>query len=145
MTVLGDRVLSPVCLVRRRTYRGGSADRKTWAPVKAPVAGIFIGCRTYANGELGGGYAHDDPLYFIPKEYIKIALIVVDVHTNPIPVPLEEMVAAPTMCPDCGQEIDPETCYCGDPIGGRAYHDGHSPVPMGCACGYAQDGDGKLE
>lgn len=36
-------------------------------------------------------------------------------------------------CAGCGQEIDPETCGCGDSI--DHYPDGHSPIPMGCECG----------
>lgn len=43
-------------------------------------------------------------------------------------------------CPDCKQEIDPDVCWCGiltddhDP-----FYDGHTPVPMGCICGYIQN------
>jgi len=40
----------------------------------------------------------------------------------------------PTICPGCKQEIDPDTCWCGDLMKGHSY-DGHSPVPMGCDCG----------
>jgi len=40
------------------------------------------------------------------------------------------------VCPDCGREIDPEVCWCGET---KAGHDpfwfGHSFVPMGCDCG----------
>jgi hypothetical protein len=38
-------------------------------------------------------------------------------------------------CPNCKQEIDPETCHCGDPMDGHSGE--HSGVPMGCMCGYA--------
>ena len=34
-----------------------------------------------------------------------------------------------------GQEIDPETCCCGDLIDHSPWA-GHMPVPMGCVCGY---------
>lgn len=37
-------------------------------------------------------------------------------------------------CPYCNQEIDPDTCWCGDEIKHSPYA-GHSPVPMGCSCG----------
>lgn len=39
------------------------------------------------------------------------------------------------ICQGCGNEIDPDTCCCGGPANG-AYCDNHSPVPMGCTCGY---------
>lgn len=38
-------------------------------------------------------------------------------------------------CTRCGNEIDPDVCWCGDH---RTYHgagSGHSFVPMGCDCG----------
>jgi hypothetical protein len=35
-------------------------------------------------------------------------------------------------CEGCGNEIDPDTCGCGEPING--YHDNHTPIPMGCDC-----------
>lgn len=41
-----------------------------------------------------------------------------------------------TICPTCAQLIDPETCHCGDPVHGHPMET-HSPVPMGCICGYA--------
>lgn len=39
------------------------------------------------------------------------------------------------VCPGCGNEIDPDVCWCGSE---QAYHCsdlGHSFVPMGCDCG----------
>ncbi len=42
------------------------------------------------------------------------------------------------ICRGCGYEIDPEVCHCGDLIKMHSYGDGHSPVPMGCVCGYAE-------
>ena len=57
---------------------------------------------------------------------------------------LEEagMSAEPTreICSGCSQEIDPDCCGCGSPIEGHSMYDGHSPVPMGCACGYDKGG-----
>ena len=40
------------------------------------------------------------------------------------------------VCPDCLHEIDPECCHCGSPVASHSWGDGHSPVPMGCTCGY---------
>ena len=38
-------------------------------------------------------------------------------------------------CDGCGNEIDPTTCHCGDPMESHsAWSSGHSPVPMGCDC-----------
>lgn len=39
-------------------------------------------------------------------------------------------------CPSCKNEIDPDTCWCGSPIEGHGIYDGHSPIAMGCTCGY---------
>lgn len=38
-------------------------------------------------------------------------------------------------CQGCGNEIDHETCWCGEAIKGQA-HDNHSVVPQGCTCGF---------
>lgn len=37
-------------------------------------------------------------------------------------------------CEGCGNEIDPDTCWCGDSINHNAWNAGHSPVTMGCDC-----------
>jgi hypothetical protein len=43
------------------------------------------------------------------------------------------------ICPNCGRECDPTTCWCGDSHP-KSYGDGgHSHIPMGCVCGYAVD------
>lgn len=44
-------------------------------------------------------------------------------------------------CPECGKEIDPETCWCGIEIDKHTMGDGHSPVPMGCECMFYKKGD----
>ena len=44
----------------------------------------------------------------------------------------------PITCPRCHQAIDPDVCYCGDPIKGGS-HDCHTPTPMGCRCGYPKE------
>jgi len=44
------------------------------------------------------------------------------------------------ICPRCKNEIDPEVCWCGDPIKGHGYSE-HSPVPMGCDCGRVKPED----
>lgn len=38
-------------------------------------------------------------------------------------------------CCGCHNEIDPDTCYCGDPREGHSWGLGHGFVPMGCTCG----------
>ena len=38
------------------------------------------------------------------------------------------------ICPGCGNEIDSETCWCGDLIRNHTLDAGHVPVPMGCDC-----------
>lgn len=39
-----------------------------------------------------------------------------------------------TRCAGCQRSIDPATCWCGSPVDGHGYGDGHSAVPMGCEC-----------
>lgn len=41
-----------------------------------------------------------------------------------------------TVCGSCHNMIDETCCCCGSPI--DHYPDGHSPIPMGCRCGYAK-------
>lgn len=46
-------------------------------------------------------------------------------------------------CPNCGQMIDPETCWCGQPID-HGYDSTHAvAIPMGCDC-YRDKGDDDL-
>lgn len=42
------------------------------------------------------------------------------------------------VCPRCKNEIDPDVCYCGEYVKQHGYNSGHTPVPMGCTCGYAE-------
>lgn len=39
-------------------------------------------------------------------------------------------------CKGCGNAIDPDWCCCGDSVASHGMGSGHSPVSMGCACGY---------
>jgi hypothetical protein len=40
-------------------------------------------------------------------------------------------------CEGCGNEIDPDWCWCGDAIKGHGHTSNHGPIPMGCDCGRA--------
>ena len=48
------------------------------------------------------------------------------------------MISSPEQrptCPDCGSEIDPKTCWCGDWVKdhvGMSHN--HGAVPLGCTC-----------
>lgn len=42
------------------------------------------------------------------------------------------------ICPFCLHECDPELCWCGTLCIHHSIDSGHSPVPMGCTCGYAK-------
>lgn len=48
-------------------------------------------------------------------------------------------------CESCGEEIWVNVCWCGDTIDNHGGYEGHSPVPMGCRCGYDRRGDACLE
>ncbi len=51
----------------------------------------------------------------------------------------EAEAKAVDICPNCGRECDPTTCWCGDSHP-KSYGDGgHSHIPMGCVCGYAEN------
>jgi hypothetical protein len=38
------------------------------------------------------------------------------------------------VCKECGSEIDPDCCWCGNLIEGHGWSDNHFPVPLGCTC-----------
>lgn len=62
--------------------------------------------------------------------------------TRPTPGRREAVEAKqwqPQICPGCKNEIDPETCHCGEDMKRHGYESGHNPVPVGCTCGYAVD------
>lgn len=40
-------------------------------------------------------------------------------------------------CPQCGNEIDPDYCWCGACLASHnEWWTGHGFVPMGCTCGF---------
>lgn len=48
------------------------------------------------------------------------------------------------VCHSCLNAIDPECCHCGEKItpgqhNWQTYHEGHTPIPAGCMCGYLDD------
>lgn len=47
----------------------------------------------------------------------------------------------PVICPVCGQEIDPDCCWCGDYMDNHDIGSGHSPVPIGCVCGFHKENE----
>lgn len=47
-------------------------------------------------------------------------------------------------CEGCGNEIDPDWCWCGDSIKGHGHTNNHGPIPMGCDCGRAAQETGAL-
>jgi len=50
---------------------------------------------------------------------------------------LKEAGVEPDHCTSCGMPIDVEWCHCGERCDQHAGgFDSHSPVPMGCVCGY---------
>jgi len=50
-------------------------------------------------------------------------------------------------CESCGNEIDPEICWCGDYVDKHEWRFGmdHTAVPMGCTCFFAKDCERKPE
>lgn len=52
----------------------------------------------------------------------------------------ETLEVGHAICPACGQEIDPEMCWCGDYIKDHnPMWCGHTAVPLGCICGYPRE------
>lgn len=41
-------------------------------------------------------------------------------------------------CRHCGEEIDPEVCWCGDLMANHHSWCEHIPVPMGCRCLFSE-------
>lgn len=54
-------------------------------------------------------------------------------------IPIKEIKE--DFCPFCQREIDPDVCWCGDYLENHTFE--HSPVPMGCVCGYYTEEDNK--
>lgn len=47
-----------------------------------------------------------------------------------------QVVEGRPICEGCKNPYDPEVCHCGDAVDSHGTWAGHSPVPMGCTCGY---------
>jgi hypothetical protein len=50
---------------------------------------------------------------------------------------VEAYVARSIACEDCGNEIDPDCCHCGENHHGYG-EGGHPFIPMGCTCGFSK-------
>jgi len=90
---LGQRVRAPNGYVRRLYGNRGECTWGRYSWQNKPIEGIFIGKRTYWNGKRfydGDGYP-----YFERAEQVPVALIVTSARTNPVPVPYDELEAAP--------------------------------------------------
>lgn len=42
-----------------------------------------------------------------------------------------------SVCRSCWNFVDGQFCWCGDAIESHTGYEGHSAIPMGCRCGYA--------
>lgn len=51
---------------------------------------------------------------------------------------LEDTKSPIIKCPNCGNEIDPDVCYCGNTRESHNGWEGHAFVPLGCDCGRAK-------
>jgi hypothetical protein len=47
-------------------------------------------------------------------------------------------------CPNCGEEIDPETCWCGCEKYNHGYSENHFFVPLDCKCFYSNSSISEL-
>ena len=83
MIHLGDKVHSDHILLRERSGR-----KRTWVEGSRRISGIYVGWRTYRNGEITWD---DYGEAFTITDHIKIALIVIDEKRNPVPVLFEGM------------------------------------------------------
>lgn len=76
----GQRITIKNKLVRKEKDFHTNTD-KFWAIEEMkPTKAIFLGIRTLSNGER---HWDDECIYYIPKEYIKVALVSVNANTNP--------------------------------------------------------------
>ncbi len=92
---LGTRVTAKNQLVRRYNNADRNNILVSWGPPKyrnKTIKGIYIGWRTYANGNIH--YNYEDGKTFLANEHIKVALIVESLRTRPIPVLYSEMEEA---------------------------------------------------
>ena len=91
MIKLGDKVTAPRRLWRR-TRQDGKIWRKEWHTISwetTPIVGIYTGYRNYRNGVIF--WDHDGGHIFVGDETIKIALIVKNERSKPVPVLFSEM------------------------------------------------------
>ena len=91
---LGQKVQCGSRLFRRSTWINRVSGRH-WEAMPIPIHGIYIGWRIYANGVVDG----NDERYFVAKEHIKVALVVENARSNPVPVLYSEL---------CGTEFESE-------------------------------------
>lgn len=78
---LGQRVRCAVRLVRKESY-----PTKSWIENTIPVEGLYIGKRSYQNGELDW-LGPEEGHAWIQRGTIPVGLIVTSPNKNPIPVP----------------------------------------------------------
>lgn len=91
---LGVRVTAPGELLRRTVSRRTEPTRREWYRTNwsKDVTGIYIGVRTFQNGEMKWIGGEDYGYYvFTADERIKVALIVVGERQRPVPVLFSEM------------------------------------------------------
>lgn len=82
---LGQRVRCAVHLWRRTDY-----PTKVWQETKGQVEGLYIGKRTYQNGELDW-LGSEEGHAWVQRGTIPVGLIVTSPNKNPIPVPFDKI------------------------------------------------------
>lgn len=82
----GDIVKFTHKMVRMRHPVG---DRKSWTPIPCEGQGIYLGPRVKQNGVVHIPENCDALAWFVPDEYITVALVSVDLRSQPLPVCLE--------------------------------------------------------
>lgn len=96
----GDKVLVAKRLKRRTSWTKPSEPNKYtdvkykhWVeyPMIKQKECLFIGFRTLANGV--ADYIGDGATVFLPRDYVKVALVVTDGNTNPFYAPLNALLA----------------------------------------------------
>ncbi len=79
---MGQQITASHGLVR---CRGERREWKRRMRQRAPLSGIYVGYRTYADGNVEW-YGPEEGNFFKPDFYYEVWLIVPNERTNPVPV-----------------------------------------------------------
>lgn len=82
--VFGQRVRFKAIV--KKMYQDHRCRRRIWQRYERSGTGLYIGYRTVQEGEVHGGAAFDDPMYFVPQKHLRVLIVVENERHNPVRV-----------------------------------------------------------